>query len=32
VLAIEAGRTILLDQPQVVALADRYGLSIVALG
>jgi UDP-2,3-diacylglucosamine hydrolase len=31
VLAIEAGRTILLDQPEVVALADRYGLSIVAL-
>jgi len=32
VLAIEAGKTILLDQPEVVALADRYGLSIVALG
>jgi DUF1009 family protein len=31
VLAIEADRTILLDQDQVVALADRYGLSIVAL-
>jgi UDP-2,3-diacylglucosamine hydrolase len=31
VLAIEAGRTILLDQPEVIALADRYGLSIVAL-
>ncbi len=31
VLAIEAGKTILLDQPEVVALADRYGLSIVAL-
>lgn len=31
VLAIEAGKTILLDQDQVVALADRYGLSIVAL-
>jgi DUF1009 family protein len=31
VLAIDAGRTILLDQPEVVALADRYGLSIVAL-
>jgi UDP-2,3-diacylglucosamine hydrolase len=30
VLAIEAGRTILLDQPEVIALADRYGLSIVA--
>jgi DUF1009 family protein len=32
VLAIEAGKTILLDQPEVVALADRYALSIVALG
>jgi DUF1009 family protein len=32
VLAIEAGKTILLDQPEVVALADRYGLTIVALG
>jgi len=32
VLAIEAGKTILLDQPEVVALADRYGLCIVALG
>ncbi len=31
VLAIEADRTILLDQEQVVALADRYGLSIVAV-
>ena len=31
VLAIEAGRTILLDQPEVIALADRYGLSIVAM-
>jgi DUF1009 family protein len=31
VLAIEAGKTILLDQPEVVALADRYGLTIVAL-
>ncbi len=31
VLAIEAGRTILLDQPDVVALADRYGLSIASL-
>jgi len=31
VLAIEAGKTILLDQPEVVALADRYGLCIVAL-
>jgi DUF1009 family protein len=32
VLAIEAGKTIVIDQPEVVALADRYGLSIVALG
>ena len=31
VLAIEAGGTILLDQPEVVALADRYGLCIVAI-
>jgi len=31
VLAIEGGRTILLDQPEVIALADRYRLSIVAL-
>jgi UDP-2,3-diacylglucosamine hydrolase len=30
VLAIEAGRTILLDQPEVIALADRFGLSLVA--
>ena len=31
VLAIEAGQTILLDQAETVASADRYGLSIVAL-
>ena len=31
VLAIEADKTILLDQDEVIALADRYGLSIVAL-
>jgi DUF1009 family protein len=31
VLAIEAGMTILLDQQKVVDLADRYGLSIVAV-
>jgi DUF1009 family protein len=31
VLAIEAGKTIVIDQHEVVALADRYGLSIVAL-
>jgi DUF1009 family protein len=30
VLAIEAGRTIVIDQPQTVALADRYGITIVA--
>jgi len=31
VLAIEAGKTIVIDQPEVVELADRYGLAIVAL-
>jgi UDP-2,3-diacylglucosamine hydrolase len=31
VLAIEAGRTILLDEPEVLALANRYGLSIIAM-
>jgi DUF1009 family protein len=31
VLAIEADKTILLDQADVIALADHYGLSIVAL-
>ena len=31
VLAIEAGKTIVIDQPDVVALADRYGMSIVAV-
>jgi DUF1009 family protein len=30
VLAIEAGKTILLDEADTVALADRYGISIVA--
>lgn len=30
VLAIEAGKTILLDADQTIALADRYGLTIVA--
>jgi hypothetical protein len=30
VLAIEAGKTILIDQAQTIALADRYGISIVA--
>jgi UDP-2,3-diacylglucosamine hydrolase len=31
VLAIEADKTILLDQDQVIALAESYGMSIVAL-
>ena len=31
VLAIEAKMTIVIDQPDVVALADRYGLAIVAV-
>ncbi|MFN0017855.1 MAG: LpxI family protein [Pirellulaceae bacterium] len=31
VLAIEAGKTIIIDQDQVVELADRHGLTIVAL-
>ena len=31
VLAIEANKTIVIDQPEVVALANRYGLSIVAV-
>jgi DUF1009 family protein len=31
VLAIEAGKTIVLDQNDTIALADRYGLTIVAL-
>jgi DUF1009 family protein len=31
VLAVEGGRTIVLDQDKVIALADRYGISIVAL-
>jgi DUF1009 family protein len=31
VLAIEATKTIILDQPEAVALADRYGLAIIAL-
>jgi DUF1009 family protein len=30
VLAIEADKTIVLDQTQTIALADRYGISIVA--
>jgi DUF1009 family protein len=31
VLAIEADKTIVLDQAETVALADRYGLTLVAL-
>jgi DUF1009 family protein len=31
VLAIEAGKTILLDEAETVALADRYGITIAAL-
>ena len=31
VLAFEAGKTIFLDQADAVALADRYGLTVVAL-
>jgi DUF1009 family protein len=31
VLAVEAGKTILLDEGDTIALADRYGISIVAL-
>ena len=31
VLAIEAGKTIVLDQEQTVALADRHGIALVAL-
>ncbi len=31
VLAIEAGKTIVIDQPEVAKLADKYGLSLVAV-
>ena len=31
VLAIEAGHTILLDEAETVALADRYGIAITAV-
>jgi DUF1009 family protein len=31
VLAVEAGQTILLDEAEAVALADRLGITIVAL-
>ena len=30
VLAIEAGKTIVIDEAETVALADRYGITIVA--
>jgi DUF1009 family protein len=30
-LAIEAGKTIIVDQTEVIRLADRHGLTIVAL-
>ena len=30
-LAIEAGKTLMIDRPECVALADRYGITIVAL-
>ncbi len=30
-LAIEAGKTIVVDLQETVALADRYGLTIIAL-
>ena len=30
VLAIEASKTILIDEAQTIALADRYGIAIVA--
>jgi DUF1009 family protein len=32
VLAIEAGKTIVIDQEQTIELANRYGLTIVARG
>jgi DUF1009 family protein len=31
VLAVEAGQTILLDEPTTLALAERYGIAVVAL-
>ncbi len=31
VLAVEAGRTILIDEAETVALADRYGMTVTAL-
>jgi DUF1009 family protein len=31
VLAIEAGKTVLLDEAETIALADRYGIAVVAV-
>lgn len=31
-VAVEAGRTLLIDKPKVIALADKYGITIVAKG
>jgi DUF1009 family protein len=31
VLAIEAGKTIIVDQPEVIALAEKHGIAIVSL-
>jgi len=31
VLAVEAGRTIIIDQPQVIALANRHQITLIAL-
>ncbi|MEX2176598.1 MAG: UDP-2,3-diacylglucosamine diphosphatase LpxI [Pirellulaceae bacterium] len=31
VLAIEAGKTIVVDEQEVLALADKHGLAIVSL-
>jgi hypothetical protein len=31
VLALEAGMTILLDEPQVIELADKLGIAIVSI-
>ena len=31
VLAVEAGQTILLDEAEVIALADRYGIAVTSL-
>jgi DUF1009 family protein len=31
VLAIEAGKTIIIDQTETVGLANKYGMTVVAL-